>query len=106
MEKCTFCIQRIRRATRKARQEDVAVSEKARQDEDFERALNPACVNACPTETLVFGDLNDSESKVVREIEKHEGRAYKLLEGIGTGPSIVYLKKIDKEAGEVEEQHG
>ena len=99
MEKCTFCIQRIRRTGRKADREGADAK-----DEEFERSLNPACVNACPTETLVFGDLNDPDSKVakIREREsEQEGRAYRLLESLGTNPSVIYLKKVDKTAEEV-----
>ena len=94
MEKCTFCIQRIRRTKQKVSGENANVK-----DEKFERSLNPACVNACPTETLVFGDFNDSESKVskMRDKEsKNDGRAYRLLENLGTNPNVIYLKKIDK----------
>ena len=101
MEKCTFCVQRIRRTEREAERDGVEVK-------DGDRALNPACVNACPTETLVFGDFNDPESKVskIREKEVKErlrrdekpGRGYTLLESYGTNPSVVYLKKVETEA--------
>ena len=97
MEKCTFCIQRIRRTTREADKE-------GREVKDGARELNPACVNACPTETLIFGDLNDQESKVSRLREKEtgpDGRAYRLLEELGTEPNVTYLKKVDTEAKEV-----
>ena len=94
MEKCTFCIQRIRRSTREAGREGRAV-------EDGDRALNPACVNACPTETLVFGNLNDPDSKVSKMRAKEsqsEGRGYALLEELGTNPNVVYLKKVEEDA--------
>ena len=96
MEKCTFCIQRIRRSTRDAKLED-------RELEDGARELNPACVNACPTDTLMFGDLNDPDSKVARMNEKElgdHGRGYHLLEELGTEPNVLYLKKVDKDAKE------
>ncbi len=94
MEKCTFCIQRIRRSTRDAKLE-------GRELEDGARELNPACVNACPTDTLVFGDLNDPESKVAQMNEKElgdHGRGYHMLEELGTEPNVLYLKKVDKDA--------
>ncbi len=94
MEKCTFCIQRIRRSTRDAKLEE-------RELEDGARELNPACVNACPTDTLVFGDLHDPESKVAKMSEKElgdHGRGYHLLEELGTEPNVLYLKKVDKDA--------
>ena len=94
MEKCTFCIQRIRRSTREAEKE-------GREVEDGARELNPACVNACPTETLVFGNVNDLDSKVRKLRDKEmadDGRGYDLLGELGTEPNVTYLKKVDKEA--------
>ena len=97
MEKCTFCIQRIRRSTREADRD-------GRELEDGARELNPACVNACPTDTLVFGNVNDPDSKVARLRKKEMeegGRGYRLLEELGTDPNVTYLKKVDKKAKEV-----
>ena len=102
MEKCTFCIQRIRRSTREAGREDRSVV-------DGDRALNPACVNACPTNTLFFGDLNDPDSELAQKWKaetrsaglREPGRGYKMLESLGTNPTVLYLKKVDKEAEEV-----
>jgi molybdopterin-containing oxidoreductase family iron-sulfur binding subunit len=101
MEKCTFCIQRIRRTRREAARDGEELS-------DDSRALNPACVNACPTETLVFGDLNDPNSKVAK-LAKEEmgdnGRGYKLMEQYGTSPNVIYLKKVDESAEESNGSH-
>ncbi len=99
MEKCTFCIQRIRRTKRTASRAGANAT-----DEEFERSLDPACVNACPTETLYFGDFNDPESKVSTMKEKESkgaGRAYTMLENLGTNPGVIYLKKVDKHAEDV-----
>ena len=102
MEKCTFCVQRIRRSSREA-------DKNGEELQDGDRALSPACVNACPTEALMFGDLNDSESKVAKKAAKElrettparkGGRGYELLDEFGTHPKVVYLKKYDKAAGE------
>ena len=102
MEKCTFCIQRIRRSTREARRDGRAL-------EDNDRGLNPACVNACPTGTLVFGDYHDPDSRIAKikeeELDSGSGRGYHLLESLGTHPNVIYLKKVDKEAKETE-AHG
>ena len=107
MEKCTFCVQRIRRSTRDQRRGETV--------EDGDRGLNPACVNACPTDTLVFGDISDvmeaahadqpmpaePKSRAGRMIAKEMGdggRGYSLFEDLGTRPNVIYLKKVDKEA--------
>ncbi|MDA1188268.1 MAG: 4Fe-4S dicluster domain-containing protein [Chloroflexi bacterium] len=100
MEKCTFCVQRIARVKRKAKNEGETVN-------DGDRALSPACVNACPTETLFFGDFKDPNSTVakMKDKETHGGRGYHLLEEIGTDTNVVYLKKVDKHAEAKEEVH-
>jgi Fe-S-cluster-containing dehydrogenase component len=74
MEKCTFCIQRIKRAK-----------------EDGDSDVRPACVQSCPAEAMVFGDLNDSESQVSRLAGS--GRATRLLEELGTKPKVFYLER-------------
>jgi Fe-S-cluster-containing dehydrogenase component len=74
MEKCTFCIQRIQRA-----------------EEDGSSDIQPACVQSCPAEAMVFGDLNDSESKVSRLAGS--GRATQLLGELGTKPKVFYLER-------------
>ena len=84
MEKCSFCVQRIRRAERVAIQENRDL---------VEGEFTTACVQACPTGTLVFGDVNDPDSKVAELA--HDRRQYRLLEGIGTEPNVIYLKKVD-----------
>ena len=96
MEKCTFCIQRIRRTSRDAKNSGEPIADDSRQ-------LNPACVNACPTDTLVVGDRNDSSSKVSKLKEKemgHHGRGYRMFEELGTEPNVIYLKKVDRNAKE------
>jgi molybdopterin-containing oxidoreductase family iron-sulfur binding subunit len=82
MEKCSLCIQRIRRVRETARRE-------GREIRDGE--IQPACVQTCPTEALVFGDLNDPLS-LVSEMAR-SSRAYHLLEDLGTEPSIAYLQR-------------
>jgi len=83
MEKCTFCIQRIRIAKDKAKDDDQ------RRVRDGE--VVPACVQGCPTEAMVFGDSNDPEAKVSKMMKNPRG--YAVLEELNTTPSIVYLKK-------------
>lgn len=82
MEKCTFCIQRIKRA-----RTDAALDKRPLEDGD----VQPACVQSCPAEAMVFGDLNDPESEVSRL--SHSGRSSRLLEDLGTKPKVFYLKR-------------
>jgi molybdopterin-containing oxidoreductase family iron-sulfur binding subunit len=82
MEKCTFCIQRIRRGKDEAQTAGQPVA-----DGD----IQPACVQSCPAEAMVFGDLNDPESKVSRMAES--SRATRLLEDLGTKPKVFYLER-------------
>ena len=105
MEKCTFNIQRIRKA-------ELHIEGKLGQNMTDEKLKEgnflPACVQACPTNTIVFGDFNDSESQVSRLKELHynqDGRGYKLLEDLGTEPNVIYLKKVDINAKEKVDAH-
>lgn len=82
MEKCTFCIQRIKRA-----KEDAAQDGRSLADGE----VQPACVQSCPAEAMVFGDLNDPQSKVSRLAQN--GRATRLLEELGTKPKVFYLER-------------
>jgi len=83
MEKCTFCIQRIRAA------KDHAKDDGRRRVRDGE--VQPACVQSCPTKALVFGDLNDPGSEVARLAA--DDRGYRVLEELNTSPSVIYLRK-------------
>ena len=82
MEKCTFCIQRITRGKDEAATADQPVAD---------GAIQPACVQSCPAEAMVFGDLNNPESKVARMAES--SRATRLLEELGTKPKVFYLER-------------
>ncbi len=82
MEKCTFCVQRIRRG-----EEQALVDGRGVRDGE----IQPACVQSCPSEAMVFGDLNDPQSKVSRKLGQTQ-RQYRLLDHLGTEPSVYYLK--------------
>ena len=82
MEKCTFCIQRIKRTKNDAKDENRAVAD---------GEIQPACAQSCPAEAMVFGDLNDPESKVSRMAGS--GRSSRLLEELGTKPKVFYLQR-------------
>ncbi|MBI4338758.1 MAG: 4Fe-4S dicluster domain-containing protein [Chloroflexi bacterium] len=88
IEKCMFCVHRIRRAQRVAKREGRLLRD---------GEVMPACVQTCPTGALVFGDIKDPESKVARLSQNPRG--YKLLKELGADPNIVYLKKVDSYHG-------
>jgi molybdopterin-containing oxidoreductase family iron-sulfur binding subunit len=83
MEKCTFCIQRIREHAEIAKDE-------GRPLRDGE--IVPACAQSCPTKAIQFGDLRDPESRVANQY--NDPRGYVVLEHLNTRPSIIYLKKV------------
>ncbi len=86
IEKCSFCVQRI--------QEGKLTAKKERR-RPLPDEIQTACAQACPTEAIIFGDMNNPESTIshVLEAEMHE-RAFHVLEEINVRPQISYLTKI------------
>ncbi|MGD2088167.1 MAG: 4Fe-4S dicluster domain-containing protein [Candidatus Aminicenantes bacterium] len=82
MEKCTFCIQRIRFAKDQAKDEERLV-----RDEE----VVPACAQTCPTGAITFGNLMDPNSKVSQLAKSRD--AYRIQELLGTEPAIYYIKR-------------
>ncbi len=83
MEKCTFCIQRIKFAKDRAKDENRMVRD---------GEIQPACVQACPAEALVFGNTKDPNSRVAKLFR--DPRRYRVLEHLNTQPSVTYLKRF------------
>jgi molybdopterin-containing oxidoreductase family iron-sulfur binding subunit len=83
MEKCTYCVQRIERARIDARVDGRAIRE---------GEVKSACQQSCPTEAIVFGNLNDPASRV-SALHRDE-RRYDLLHDLGTRPRTAYLVRI------------
>jgi len=77
VEKCTFCIHRI----------DAGLKEGFTPGED--REATPACVNICPVEARLFGDMNDPKSQVSQAIASEA--TIRLREELGTEPSVYYV---------------
>jgi len=82
VEKCLFCVHRIKKAEEIAKREN-------REIKDGE--IKPACVLTCMGKARYFGDLNDPESEVSKLARS--GRAYRLEEHLGTESKVFYLKE-------------
>ena len=83
VEKCSFCVQRIQEKKMEAKLEGRPL---------VDGDILPACVQSCPSGALVFGNMNDPESKVSKL--KDEERNYHLLEQLHTLPSVGYLTRV------------
>ncbi|MFI5181961.1 MAG: TAT-variant-translocated molybdopterin oxidoreductase [Thermoanaerobaculia bacterium] len=92
MEKCTYCVQRINRAR-------IAAEKENRPVRDGE--IRTACQQVCPTEALVFGDINDASSRVAAL--KKEPLNYALLGELNTRPRTTYLAKLSHPDPSLEE---
>jgi molybdopterin-containing oxidoreductase family iron-sulfur binding subunit len=86
MEKCSFCIQRIRAARSTATSAGVPKGHFA------DGAVVPACMEACPTGAITFGDVNAPGSRVAALAAGP--RAMRLLDAVGVKPAISYLTKV------------
>jgi molybdopterin-containing oxidoreductase family iron-sulfur binding subunit len=83
MEKCTFCVQRIRDAKEHAKALGVPVA-----DGD----VQTACQQTCPTSAITFGDQNDPKSRVAASGKNQRG--YHVLSELNTLPAIAYMTKV------------
>ena len=88
MEKCSFCVQRIREAENVAKAENRAV-----EPDEF----TTACAQACPSRAIVFGDAANEEWSVAKQVE--DRRAYHVFEELNTYTAVVYLQKVNHPAG-------
>jgi Fe-S-cluster-containing dehydrogenase component len=95
MEKCTFCVQRI---------QDVKITAKNERRSIKDGEIKTACEQACPTGAIVFGDLNDKNSRVKKYQER--SRAYELLQELNNRPRVNYLARISNPHPELSSQDG
>ncbi|RZS98875.1 TAT-variant-translocated molybdopterin oxidoreductase [Aquimarina brevivitae] len=83
MEKCSMCMQMTQKTILDAKREGREIK-----DGEFKTA----CSAACSSGAIVFGDINDKESKVAKL--KEDDRMYHLLEHVGTKPNVMYQTKV------------
>jgi molybdopterin-containing oxidoreductase family iron-sulfur binding subunit len=83
MEKCSFCVQRIKYAHNVAKNEGRPIRD---------GEVVPACVQTCPAGVFTFGNLMDRESRVRELVD--DSRAYQVLGYLNTKPAVIYLKKV------------
>jgi molybdopterin-containing oxidoreductase family iron-sulfur binding subunit len=95
MEKCTYCVQRISHARITAQKEGRAIRD---------GEVVTACQATCPTQAIVFGNINDPDSAVSRG--KATPRNYTVLEELNTKPRTSYLARLDNAAAHLEDDDG
>jgi len=83
MEKCSLCVQRIQYAKLEAKREDRPVAD---------GEIDPACAQSCPAKAIVFGDLNDPESRLAKA--NQDPRQYQVLAELGVKPVVSYLQMV------------
>lgn len=89
MEKCSMCVQRIHEGKLQAKKAGIPLPD---------HAIKTACEQSCPTQAIVFGDMNDKNSEAAKLAAS--GRNYVLLGELNVKPSIQYLAKV-RNSGEV-----
>jgi molybdopterin-containing oxidoreductase family iron-sulfur binding subunit len=90
MEKCTYCVQRINQARQQAKIEVQPDGSMGRSIRDGE--VLTACQSVCPTDSIVFGNINDPNSRVVQL--KQSPRNYAMLDELNTRPRTTYLAAV------------
>lgn len=83
MEKCSFCVQRIKEGHNRAKNENRMIRD---------GEVIPACAQTCPTSAIHFGNLMDHGSRVRQMVQ--DPRAYQVMGYLNTKPAVIYLKKV------------
>ncbi|MBI2730347.1 MAG: 4Fe-4S dicluster domain-containing protein [Sphingobacteriales bacterium] len=100
IEKCSFCVQRLQEGKLKAKKASRPL---------IDGEVKTACMQACPTDAIVFGNYNDKESRIYKiRKEEQTKRTFYALEAIHVLPNVNYLAKVrntDRHVGVKEEEH-
>jgi len=100
MEKCSFCVQRIEAARIEARRNDKPIAD---------GQIQTACQQSCPAQAIMFGDLNDPNSRIAKLAKNR--RRFGVLEEFNFRPSVNYLalvrnREAAEETGKESQNHG
>lgn len=99
MEKCSFCVQRCQEGKLNAKKENRPLRD---------QEVKTACMQACPTHAIMFGNVNDKESKIAKlRAREQKERKFYVLEELHTLPNVNYLEKIrntDRRVGNLTEK--
>jgi molybdopterin-containing oxidoreductase family iron-sulfur binding subunit len=85
IEKCSFCVQRLQEAKLNAKKEDRPLAD---------GEAKTACMTACPTDAIVFGNVHDKSSRVSKLREDNPNRLFYVIEQLHTLPNVSYLAKV------------
>jgi MoCo/4Fe-4S cofactor protein with predicted Tat translocation signal len=85
IEKCSFCVQRLQEGKLTAKRENRTIKD---------GEVKVACQQACPTEAIVFGNINDKESAIRSIREDNPNRLFYVLEQLHVLPNVTYLAKV------------
>jgi len=99
MEKCSFCVQRLQEGKLNAKKANRPV---------IDGEIQTACMQACPTNAIVFGNVNDKESRVFKiRNEEQKERTFYVLQQLHVLSNVNYLAKVrntDREVGDLHEE--
>ena len=96
MEKCSFCIQRLQEAKLDAKKSGVVLQD---------GKAKTACMQACPTDAIVFGNVKDKESRITKTRAEHQERLFYVIEQLHTLPNVNYLARIRNTSEIIEPEH-
>jgi MoCo/4Fe-4S cofactor protein with predicted Tat translocation signal len=85
IEKCSFCVQKLQEAKLTAKKENRVLAD---------GNAKTACMTACPTDAIIFGNVHDKESRITKTREENQQRLFYVIEQVHTLPNVNYLAKI------------